>query len=264
MIECNRMGIGPKLLLIHGLGGSWRSWSLVLDALAAEREVIAIDLPAHGASPARPDSGTFAGLAASVEEFIIDNGLAGIDVAGVSLGGRLALELARRGGVGDTVALDPGGFWQGWERAYFRWTLSASLQVVRVLQGQLELLSENAVTRFALLAQLSARPGSLPPGLVERELRGFASTPTVAPLIRDLAQGPQQEGPVAPTAGRVTIGWGRKDRLCPPRQAGRARSAFPQAALHWFEASGHYPIWDCPGEAAEVILAATASGSSRG
>jgi pimeloyl-ACP methyl ester carboxylesterase len=264
MIEAKRMGSGPKLLLVHGLGGSWRSWEPVLSALPAKREVIAIDLPAHGASPREAGDGTFSGLTASVEAFIADNGLTGIDVAGVSLGGRIVLELARRGVVGNAVAIDPGGFWQGWERAYFRWTLTASLQLVRALRGNLGALSENAVSRLALLAQLSARPGTLAPALVERELRGFASTPTVGPLIRDLANGPPQEGPAAPSAGQVTIGWGRKDRLCPAHQATRARAAFPNARFHWFEASGHYPIWDCPAEAGDAILAATASGPSRG
>ncbi len=263
MIESERVGAGPKLLLLHGLGGSRQSWSLVLDALAAERDVIALDLPAHGASPAGDDSGTFAGLTDSVAAFIADHGLRGIDVAGVSLGGRMVLELARRGVVGDSVALDPGGFWQGWERDYFRWTLTASQQAVRLLSGNLAGLSENAFARLALLAQLSARPGTLPPELVERELRGFASTPTVGALIRDLARAPAQPGQAANEAGSVTIGWGRKDRLCPPRQAERARAAFPRARFHWFEASGHYPIWDCPQEAAEVILGGTASRGAR-
>ena len=60
-------GAGPKLLLIHGLGGSWQSWSSILDGLSASRTVIAIDLPGHGATPAEPDSGTFDGLVGSVE-----------------------------------------------------------------------------------------------------------------------------------------------------------------------------------------------------
>ena len=55
-------GTGPKLLLIHGLGGSWQSWSTILDALSAHRTVIAVDLPGHGASPIEGDSGTFVGL----------------------------------------------------------------------------------------------------------------------------------------------------------------------------------------------------------
>lgn len=41
-------GSGVPLLLVHGLDGSWRSWSTILDELAAEREVIAVDLPGFG------------------------------------------------------------------------------------------------------------------------------------------------------------------------------------------------------------------------
>lgn len=106
-IEC---GNGRALLLIHGLGGSWQSWSTILGSLSAQRRVIAIDLPGHGATPAQADSGTFDGLVGSVERYIADAGLEGIDVVGSSMGARIVLELARRGGVGNVVALDPGGF----------------------------------------------------------------------------------------------------------------------------------------------------------
>ncbi|MFN3621067.1 alpha/beta fold hydrolase, partial [Sphingorhabdus sp.] len=81
-------GTGPKLLLIHGLGGSLQSWSTVIGGLSADRTVIAIDLPGHGATPAEPDSGTFSGLVKSVERYIADNGLTGIDVVGSSMGAR--------------------------------------------------------------------------------------------------------------------------------------------------------------------------------
>lgn len=257
MIEAEHNGTGRKLLLVHGLGGSRHSWSPVLGLLAASREVIAIDLPAHGTTPQEPNSGTFTGLAASLERFIVDAGLHGVDIAGVSLGARLALEMARRGVVGNVAAIDPGGFWRGWERAYFRWTLLPSLRLVQALRGQLPFLSAHAATRTALLAQLSARPWALSPELVERELDAFATTPTAAALIRDLAAGPIQTGPAAANAERITIAWGRKDRLCLPRQAARALAAFPEARLHWFEGSGHYPIWDQPVEAADLILLAT-------
>lgn len=257
-IAANTFGSGPRLLLIHGLGGSWRSWNPLLPALSSHREVIAIDLPGHGDSPALPGSGTFAGLADSIEQYIAGNDLGSIDLAGVSLGGRLVLELARRGHAGHVVALDPGGFWRGWERAYFKWTLLASLKLLRAIEGQLPRLSQSPAARTLLMAQLSARPWALPGELVERELASFAATPTVAPLIKDLAAGPAQQGLVAPRPGRITIGWGGKDRLCPPRQAARARATFPDAALHWFADSGHYSIWDCPEQTARLILEATA------
>ena len=71
-----------------------------------------------------------------------------------------------------------------------------------------------------------------------------------------------QEGP-AKTAAPIVIGWGRKDRLCLPQQAERAMKAFPQATLHWFERSGHFPMWDQPEETVRVILDAKSISKSK-
>jgi pimeloyl-ACP methyl ester carboxylesterase len=253
-IHVHRTGKGRPLLLLHGLGGSWRSWTPVLAWLEQARDVIAIDLPGHGASPARPDSGTFAGLADSVDTFIRGSGLTGIDVAGSSLGARLALELARRGSVGRTVALNPGGFWKGWERTLFKTTIAASVRLLRATRPVLPMLSRNAAARSLLLAQLSAHPWRLDGPTVATELVDYARTPTFDALVRDLGNGPRQHGPAAPGSGPVVIGWGRHDRLCLPRQAARAQAAFPSARLHWFEHSGHFPAWDEPAEAARLML----------
>ena len=250
-------GTGAKLLLIHGLGGSWQSWNTIMDALSAQRRVIAIDLPGHGATPAESDSGTFDGLVASVERFIADNDLVGTDIVGSSMGARIALELARRGGVGNVVALDPGGFWRGWERTFFQTTIGLSGRLLRAVRPALPMLSRNAAARTALLAQLSTRPWALDERVVETELASLSNTPTFDALVRNLARGPEQTGPAAKSTGRVVIGWGRHDRLCLPRQAARAQAAFPSAELHWFENSGHFPAWDMPDETVAVILEAT-------
>lgn len=250
-------GIGKPLLLVHGLGSSWRAWRPILDDLSAERSVIAIDLPGHGSTPADKDSGTFEGLVGSVERYLVGNNLTGIDAVGSSLGARIVLELARRGKVGNVVALDPGGFWRGWERAYFRTTLGLSARLLRALRSRLPAISRSSAARTALLAQLSATPSALPSELVCTELTGLIDTPTFNALVHDLAYGPEQIGPAADTSSRIVIGWGKHDRLCLPRQAARAQAAFPSASLHWFENSGHFPVWDMPHEAASVILQAT-------
>jgi pimeloyl-ACP methyl ester carboxylesterase len=75
--------------------------------------------------------------------------------------------------------------------------------------------------------------------------------------VGDLARGPEQRGPAAPSSGRVTLGWGRQDRLCLPRQAARAQAAFPSARLHWFDDCGHLPAWDQPEATTRLILANT-------
>lgn len=252
-----RVGTGKPLLLIHGLGGTRHSWSPISPALAQARDTIAIDLPGHGQTPAQEDSGTFSGLARALEEWLISEQLVGVDMVGSSMGARLVLEMSHRGHAGAVVALNPGGFWAGWERTFFRTTIAASIRLVRGLRPALPALARNAASRTLLLAQLSAKPWKLEPALVSRELQSFAETKTFDALVGDLATGPMQRGPSGGADPVVVIGWGRKDRLCLPRQAKRALKAFPGAKLHWFKSSGHFPMWDQPEETVRVILDAT-------
>ena len=73
-------------------------------------------------------------------------------------------------------------------------------------------LSRHAATRTLLLAQLSAKPWALAPSVVLTEMRTFAATRVFDDVVHELATGPLQAGTDA-TPGRVTIGWGRQDRL---------------------------------------------------
>ncbi len=254
-----RRGSGKPLLLIHGLGGSWRSWNPIVDSLAQQRDVIAIDLPGFGASPPLAGAATFLGLADAVEVFLNERGLAGIDVTGSSMGARLVLELARRGVVGASVALDPGGYWRGWEESFFSTSIALSMKLVRAIQPVLPLLTSNPVTRTALFAQFSARPWDLPGRLALDELRSFAASPSFDAVLDDLTSGPRQAGaPAGTLRAPLTIGWGRADRVCLPTQAARALAAFPDARLYWFENSGHFPQWDSPTETVRLILQTTA------
>lgn len=258
----SRTGRGKPLLLVHGLGGTSRSWDTITPTLARAREVITIDLPGHGQTAPQADSGMFDGLARSLNDWLDAQDLAEIDMVGSSMGARLVLEMARRGRAGAVVALDPGGFWKGWERTFFRATISASIRLIRAMRPALPAMSSNVVSRTALMFQLSAKPWALDPALVSQELKSFTDTPTFDALVKDLATGASQQGP-ANTGAPLAIGWGRKDRLCLPQQARRALEAFPAAKIHWFEHSGHFPMWDEPQETIRMILAATGGQEAR-
>jgi len=82
----------PTLLCIHGWGLNGSVWQDLAGALAGRARVLAPDLPGHGA---RAGEGRFGGLEAVADELA-----AGLDarvcVVGWSLGGLLALSLARR------------------------------------------------------------------------------------------------------------------------------------------------------------------------
>lgn len=257
-INVERRGSGPPLLLVHGLGASWPSWSPVLAGLAEHREVLALDLPGFGDSPPLPSETTVATLTDAVSDYIGAEGLAGIDTVGSSMGARIVLELTRRGVGGDTVALDPGGFWSPGELRYFSTSLRASIALVLRLQPAMPALTGNAAGRTLLLAQFSAAPWRLPEDVALHEMRSFAAARALHETLGALVNGPLQEGaPLGTTPGRVTIGWGRQDRVTLPRQAARAQRLFPDARLHWFEHCGHFPVWDQPRETTDLILAMT-------
>jgi pimeloyl-ACP methyl ester carboxylesterase len=256
-----RTGKGKPLLLIHGLGSSARSWRPITYTLGRQREVLALDLPGFGTTPPLAGPATFRRLTDAVVDFLRTEGLAGIDAVGSSMGGRMVLELARRGGsVGAVVALDPGGFWSSWQKHFLYCSLYASIRLVRLLQPALPAISRSAVARTLLLAQISARPWRLPPSLVLDELCNYAESPAFDDMLHDLTYGEQQLGaPAGSISAPLVIGWGRRDRLCFRGQAPRALKAFPDARLHWFQHSGHYPQWDEPSRTAELILHVTSS-----
>ena len=84
------------MLLIHGAGSYRRVWGPVMNRLAVERDVIAVDLPGHGDSPLMeegvpPTPQNFARL---MVDFLRELGMESAHVAGNSSGGWTALEMA--------------------------------------------------------------------------------------------------------------------------------------------------------------------------
>ena len=217
-----RRGSGSPLLLVHGLGAGWRSWAPIFDELAERREVIAVDLPGFGETPPLTGEVSIATLTDAVVDFIGEQGLDGVSTVGQSMGGRMVLELARRGVGGDTVALEPGGFWNDRELAVFGATLRPSITLVRALRGVLPSLLGSSVGRTLLLAQLSARPWALSCETVLPDVRGLADSPATGAAMDALTKGPKQQGaPAGTVPGRVTIGWGRRDLVDLPHKIAR-------------------------------------------
>jgi len=257
-MHAERTGSGKPLLLVHGLGSSLRNWDPVAPALAAQREVIAVDLPGFGQTPPLPGEVSIATLTDALAAFITSEGLGDVDVVGSSMGARMVVELARRGHRGTVVALDPGGFWSDNEKAVFGGTVKASVALVRAIQPLLPALAANPVGRTALLAQFSRKPWALAPELVLTELRGFDHSPSLDAALRSLVKGPAQQGaPAGTLQGKLVIGWGRQDKVTLPRQAARVLELFPGARLHWFETCGHFPHWDQPTQTVDLILGST-------
>lgn len=182
--------------------------------MAGEREVIAVDLPGFGMTPPLPGEVSIRTLADAVTRFVHANNLKGVDAVGSSMGARLVLELARRGGVlGAVVALDPGGFWRGWQRGFFATSVGLSVGLVRRMQPFMPLLTGSPVGRTLLLSQFSAHPWTLSSEVTLEEMRGYAA-PSLDELLHNLAYGETQQGtPRGFIKSPLMIGWGDRDRV---------------------------------------------------
>ena len=250
------VGTGKPILMIHGLGGSIHSFDTILEDLSRNREVILIDLPGFGETPPLDKKVTIGNLADAVTDFLKTQNLLGIDAVGTSMGARLVLELARRGGIlGAVISLDPGGFWEGWEKHVFYSSIKTSIGLIRLLHPEIPKIINSDTGRSLLLLQFSSQPKQLPPDIAIQELNDYVNSESFDDLLYNLVYGEKQKGlPENSLKKPLVIGWGKQDKVCFPRQANRALRAFPDATLHWFDNCGHFPHWDKPKETIELIL----------
>lgn len=253
-ITYERAGAGEPLLLLHGIGHHWQAWQPVLPILAAERDVIAVDLPGFGQSPALPEGMAYdlSSVVPVLDAFCRHLGVERPHVAGNSLGGLLALELGREKRVRSVTALSPAGFWTQAERRYAFGTLLAMRQGARALPlPMIERLSRSAAGRAALTSTIYARPGRrsadavVAETLALRDATGFRQTLDAGRtvLFRDDID-----------AMPVTVAWGTRDRLLVRHQGIRAKRVLPGARLVRLPGCGHVPMNDDPALVSRVIL----------
>jgi pimeloyl-ACP methyl ester carboxylesterase len=255
----HRGGRGEPLVLIHGIGSRWQMWEPVLGALEREREVIALDLPGFAGSPP-PPPGTPAGvpsLTRLVSEFLASIGLQRAHFAGNSLGGWIALELAKQGRAESATALSPVGFQNAAEAWYQRASLWTSVRLARGLAPRADKLLISPRSRRLVLGQYMARPERIAPGDAAESLRALAQAPwfdeTLPAIMADRFTGGELID--AP----VTIAWGQRDRLLLPHQARRAARAIPRARQITLRGCGHVPTYDDPEQVAAVLLQGSAA-----
>jgi pyruvate dehydrogenase E2 component (dihydrolipoamide acetyltransferase) len=94
-----RRGEGDEaVLLLHGFGGDLDNWLFNIDPLAEQATVYALDLPGHGQSEKHIADPSVAGLADAALAFLDALAIDQAHLVGHSLGGAVAIELARRPG----------------------------------------------------------------------------------------------------------------------------------------------------------------------
>jgi pimeloyl-ACP methyl ester carboxylesterase len=254
-INHERQGAGEPLLLIHGIGHRWQAWQPVLAELAKHHDVIAMDLPGFGAS-AVPEGGMPRDMAAAIEGVraaVEELGVERPHVAGNSLGGAIALELAAAGAAASVTALSPAGFFtRGEARRAVRILSLLRLSARQPEAGLRRSLSQPRL-RDLTFGTLVANPSRLDldrlvgDSVALRDCGGFRAVARSARAYEFRAS------PEVP----VTIGWGTEDRILRPHQAQRARNRLPQARHVDLPGCGHVPMSDDPPLVARVILQTT-------
>jgi pimeloyl-ACP methyl ester carboxylesterase len=257
----HRGGSGPPLVCLHGFSDTWRTWELVLPALERHHDVLAPTLLGHAGGPPLEGEVDAVLIADAVERAMDDAGFAMAHLAGNSLGGYVALQLAARGRARSVVAFAPAGGWAEGD-ASFRELLASQA----TMHEQAKAVAPHA---DAILASIDGRRRAtqvittnfehIPVELLAHQLLGVASCKGALPMIEyALREGYDLD------AGRIAcpvrIVWGTQDRLLAwPSAAARFRDEWlPHADWVELEGVGHCPQLDVPVEAAQLILGFTA------
>lgn len=242
----DRVGRGPALVLLHGLGGERHVWRGVLDALAHEREVIVVDLPGFGESeplPADVEPAPWA-LAEALHAFLVREGLHRPHVAGNSLGGWVALELAKRDAVASVTGLCPAGLWG----APLPPKPFVMHRVARTIRPALPALMRTSFGRRAALGGIVADPDRVSAQDALSVARAYADAPGFAATNRAMRASHFTGGEQIRVP--VTLAWGEHDRLVVPPRG----HPIPGARSCVLEGCGHLPMLDDPQQTARVLL----------
>lgn len=253
----DRTGHGEPLVLLHGQGFSRRAWDPVVDALAADRDVIAVDLPGHGESRRQP-KGTGSAPhdhAVAVAELLDQLDLPTAHVAGNSSGGWVALELGRLQRARTVTALAPAGLWR--KRA--PWHIRIAMRQVRLNARITRWVAPNAprnrVVRGVTLAQVSGHPFGLPYEPVRTAIHDMAAAPGFRAALRGLEKRRFEDG--AAITVPVTVAFGSRDRVLLPLVARRRDQLPDQTRWVTLPGCGHLPMFDDPGATADLLLRAS-------
>jgi pimeloyl-ACP methyl ester carboxylesterase len=250
----DRRGSGPPIVLVHGLGSRRAAWNPVADLLAAERDVIAVDLPGFGDTPPDGTSPGVLDLAGRLESFFDEVGVERPAVAGNSLGGAVALELGRSGAAGAVIAFSPIGFWNAAERAWAMGALRLGRALGELRRPGLSDRAEAMLTRPASFIVSYGRPWSVPDAEILAMSRAGVAAPSFVPAAR-INRDYVLARPEELRNTRLTIAWGSRDVLVPYLTCSRrARRLLPWARHVTLRGCGHVPFYDDPEACARVVL----------
>ena len=251
-VNFERQGSGDPLLLIHGIGGELCVWAPVLDGLAERFDVVALDLPGFGRSPALPEGvkPSPIALAEAVAGLMDELEIGSAHFAGNSLGGWVALELGKTSRARSVTALCPAGLWGAplWSAGPSnRWSTH---RIARMLRPVLGLLMLSSRARELALRHVVAHPGRVPWRDASRMVRSYARATAYEATSTAMRESYFQDA--ERIAVPLTLAFGEHDRLIRP-----VRLDVPGARSVLLPGCGHIPMWDDPALVTRLVLQTT-------
>jgi pimeloyl-ACP methyl ester carboxylesterase len=255
----------PPLVLLHPFLVSGTVWQDVAPLLSSYHQVFTPTLLGHSGGPEvqrRP--ATIWDVIDAAEAYLDENGLQRPHLAGNSLGGFVAIELARRGRAATVCALSPAGFWStgrggpGLRSALFKVHKIAAMSRLAVLAGPVGplIFKPAVVRRLALRLLNSARHGDRVPADKLLEQCRIITGCSVGREV--LSTDEEHVAPLHPLPCPITLAWSEKDSLLPVTTYGEvARQRLPDATFEILRDVDHVPMFDDPELVARTILAVT-------
>lgn len=246
-------------MLLHGLGAVWSAWRPALARLRSQHDVLALTLPGHAGGPALAAGPvTVATVTDQIEALLDRAGLDRAHLAGSSLGGWLALELARRGRALSVTAFAPVGLLTADEARRLTSRLRSEQSVARRLLPLARLLARTSTGRTLLFHGTLHRPAALPADEAVQLLDAYASCPGFAAFLDGLERDVPAPLP-AHLPCPACVAWPAEDRITPLHpHAARFTDALPEATHVTVPEAGHLPMSDAPAQVADLILACAA------
>jgi pimeloyl-ACP methyl ester carboxylesterase len=245
-------GAGPVLLLIHGMAGSLETWRSVVDPLAVDATVLAVDLPGHGGSSPGGGDYSLGSLAAGLRDVLTALGHERATLVGHSLGGGIAMqfsyqfpEMTER-----LVLVSSGGL--GLE-------VNPALRAASLPGANLFLsITAGATRRGSGLARRVLRAAHSPssPGLDElvRSYSSLADPDRRAAFLATVRSVVGLNGQTASAGDRLYLAedlpvlliWGADDPIIPVEHARAAHELLPHSTLTVFDGVRHFPHVEAP------------------
>jgi pimeloyl-ACP methyl ester carboxylesterase len=245
-----RAGEGEPVVLLHGFTGHWRHWKPVLADLVARYEVIAPTLSGHNGGPAYPTGmglEKVADAGDSLERHLDELGVGTAHLVGNSMGGALAIELAKRGRARSVVAISPGGGWElgGPDPERVARFFARQMRMLRASRKQIPRLMGRPRARKLAMRDIMRYGELIPPAdAVDMSLDPLGCT-IVTDVLTSLRAGRAHLEDLDQVAVPTLIAWAELDRILPLATcAVRFKREMPDAEFRVLPRVGHVPMWD--------------------